>query len=67
MTLASVHWHDIVDFSDYGALLSLTWKSVLAALYREPHQKPSFHQSLLSGLASVGAVSALALVKFWSG
>ena len=31
MTLASVHWSDIIDFSDYGALLSLAWKSVLAA------------------------------------
>ena len=31
MNLASVSWHDIIDFSDYGALLSLTWKSVLAA------------------------------------
>lgn len=30
-TLASVHWHDVIDFSDYGALLSLAWKSVLAA------------------------------------
>ncbi len=31
MNLGAVHWHDIVDFSDYGALLSLAWKSIVAA------------------------------------
>ena len=31
MTVAAVHWHDIIDFSDYGALLALAWKSVVAA------------------------------------
>jgi len=27
----SVSWNDIIDFTDYGALLTLAWKSVLAA------------------------------------
>ena len=31
MNVASVHWQDIIDFSDYGALLALAWKSVVAA------------------------------------
>ena len=31
MSVASVRWQDIVDFSDYGALLALAWKSVVAA------------------------------------
>src|SRR5919202_6288901 len=30
MTLASVSWDQIIDFNDYGALLSLSWRAVLA-------------------------------------
>src|SRR3954464_13858255 len=38
------------------------WKSVLAASYRTAHHVPSLYQSLLSGLDSVGSVTAVPYV-----
>jgi zinc/manganese transport system permease protein len=43
VSIASVQWSDIVDFSDYGALVALSWKALVAGAVL----------GLLGGLTSV--------------